>query len=119
MRRRDDPHVDRNRFLAAHPADRALFDDAEQTHLHRRGHVADFVEEQRPAIGLLEQTGARALGAGECAPRVAEKLGLQERLRDGRAVLAEERPAAPRAVHVDRTGDELLARAALAADHDR
>src|ERR1035438_10441776 len=48
--------------------------------------------------------------------RVAEERRLEERLRDARAVLAHEGAAGAGAVGVDGSGDEFLARAALAHD---
>jgi hypothetical protein len=47
-------------------------------------HLADLVEEERAAVGLLEAADAAAVGAGEGALLVAEELGLEERLRDRR-----------------------------------
>ena len=79
----------------------------------------DLVEEQRAAVGDLEQAARVALGAGEGAAHVAEQRRFQQRLRDGGAVLADERAIAARAVGVDGARDQLLAGAALALDDDR
>ena len=54
--------------------------------LRGRGEQADFVEEQRAAVGRLEQADAGALRVGERAALVAEQLGLGERLGQRRAV---------------------------------
>ena len=82
-------------------------------------HLADLVEEQRAAVGDLEQAARVALGAGERAAHVAEQRRLQQRLGDGGAVLADERAVAARAVRMDGARDQLLAGAAFALDHDR
>ena len=79
-----------------------------------RGHVADFVEEQRAAVGLLELADPPAVGAGERPALVAEQLAFQQRLRDGRAVDRQERAATAAAMVVDGAGDQFLAGAALA-----
>ena len=49
-------------------------------------HVADFVEEQRAAVGLLEPADALLVRAGERALLVAEQLRLEQVLLQRRAV---------------------------------
>src|SRR5262249_46483899 len=94
--------------------------DAQQLHLHVERDVADLVEEERPAVGQLETPGPVAYGPREGALHVSEKLALQERRRQGRAVDAHERLAGPRARLVEGAGEQLLARARLAAqEHGR
>ena len=89
---------------------RSSFACAEQREL------ADLVEQERAAVGLAEQAGARAHRAGEGAARVAEELRLGELRRERGAVEAHERPVgAPRGAH-DRLGHPLLAGAALAGE---
>ena len=79
-------------------------------------HVADFVEEQRAAVGLLEAADALLVGAGERPLLVAEQLRLEQVLLQRGAVdLDEVAPGAQRVV-VDGAGDQLLAGAGLAAD---
>ncbi len=79
-------------------------------------HVADFVEEDRAAIGLLELADLLLGGAGERPLLVAEELRLDQLLGNRRAVDLDEPLAAAQAVAVDRARDELLADAALALD---
>ena len=50
----DDADVDLDGLVAADALDFAFFEDAEELGLHGEGHVADFVEEERAAFGLLE-----------------------------------------------------------------
>ena len=57
-------------------------------------HVADFVEEQRAAVGLLEAADALLVGAREGALLVAEQLGLEQVLLQRRAVHLHEVAAA-------------------------
>ncbi len=78
--------------------------------------LGDLVEEERAAVGFLEQALARADGAGERAARVAEQLALEQRLADRRAVDGHERARRALAVGVHRARDQLLAGAALARD---
>ena len=58
IRRGQHTHVDRPRAVLTDAPHLALLQDAQQLHLHGRRHVADFIKEQRAAIGGLEETGA-------------------------------------------------------------
>ena len=119
VRRRDHADVRLLRRVAADAVILAVGEHAQQAHLQVRRHVADLVQEQRAAFGLLEAAAARALRAGEGAALVAEELGLEQVLRDGRRVDRDERPRRARAVPMQRARDELLARARLAGDEHR
>jgi hypothetical protein len=113
---RHDPDVDGDRLRAADALEGLPLQDAQQLGLDLEVDVADLVEEQRAAVGLLEPPDAVAVGAGEGPLDVAEQLALQQALRQGRAVDLDERAAGARAGGVDRLGQELLAGAALAPD---
>jgi hypothetical protein len=56
---RDDAHVHLHRVVVAQAADLALLDGAQQLGLERRRGLGDLVEEERAAVGLLEQALAR------------------------------------------------------------
>ena len=90
--RRDHPHVDLDRRLAADPVELAFGQHAQQPRLQRGRHVADLVEKQRAAIGLLEAAAAQRIGAGERALLVAEQLGLEQVRGERRGVERDERP---------------------------
>ena len=81
-------------------------------------HVADFVEEDRAAVGLLELADLLLGRAGERALLVAEQLRLDQLLGNRGAVDLHEPLAAAQAVAVDRARDQLLAGAALAEQQD-
>ena len=72
----------------------------------------------RPAVRLLEPADPPRLGSGEGAALVAEKLALEQRLGNGRAIHRDERLPGAIAVLMDRARDQLLAGAGLAADQD-
>ncbi len=59
------PHVDPERLVLAHPADLARFEEPEQLHLDALVQLADLVEEQRAAVGDLEEPLAVRVGPGE------------------------------------------------------
>ena len=119
MGRGHDPHVDLEGAVAAHPLELALLEEAQQLHLDRGGDVADLVEEEGPAVGGLEPARARVDGAGERPLLVAEQLALEEGLGERRAGHLDEGLVAPRAVLVERLGEELLPGAALSEEQDR
>jgi hypothetical protein len=59
MRRREDPHVDLDRVLRADRRHDPVLEHAQDLGLQVERHVADLVEEQRPAVRLLEVPRAR------------------------------------------------------------
>jgi hypothetical protein len=63
--RGDHAHVHLDRPRRAEPLDLLLLQDAQHLGLRLLAHVADFVEEDRAAIGLLELADLLLGGAGE------------------------------------------------------
>lgn len=63
----DDAHIDLDRYVAAHAIELAIGQHSQQAGLCVGGHVADLVEEQGAAVGLLEAPSAQVGGAGEGA----------------------------------------------------
>ena len=114
--RRQDADPCADLLVAAEALETLLLQDAEDFGLKRRGHVADFIEEEGPAVGLLELADALPLGPGEGALFVAEQLAFQQVLRDGGAVDGQEGLIGTAAVLVQGAGDQLLARPAFAQD---
>ena len=78
----------------------------------------DFVEEERPAIGLLKFADFVFGGAGEAAFHVAEQLGFDQLLGNRRAIDFDKCPVAAQARGVQRARDQFLARAAFPVDQD-
>ncbi|MPM62402.1 hypothetical protein SDC9_109273 [bioreactor metagenome] len=105
--------------MSAHAVEMAVRQHPQQTRLQVKRHVADFVEEQRAALGLLEAATALRLRAGERAAFMAEQFAFQQILGDGRRVDGHERAARDRRVLVQRTRHQLLARAGFARDQHR
>ena len=86
----DDAHIGLDRRA---PADRgvfALLQHAQQPRLRFQRHVADFVQEQRAAFGLLETADAAIGGAGEGAALMAEQFAFHQFLGDRRHVDGDE-----------------------------
>ena len=114
--RGDQPHVDAERPRAAEALELVLLQHAQDLGLRVRAHVADFVEEQRAAVGLLEAADALLVGAGERALFVAEQLRFEQVLLQRGAVHLDEVARGAVRVVVDGAGDQLLAGAGFAAD---
>src|SRR6185295_10109133 len=114
VRRGDDARVGAQDARAAEALEFALLQHAQELRLHRRAHLADFIEEQHPAAGLLQLTRLALRRAGERAALVAEQLRLEEILRQRRAVERDERSVAPRRRAMEKARDDFLARARLA-----
>src|SRR5262249_13838649 len=119
MRRAEQAHVDLHGAVVAQPPDLALLEDPQELDLQRCGHVPDLVEEERAAVGFLEQAPALADRTRESAAHMAEELVLEEGLGDGSAVHGDELLARALASLMDRAGDQLLTGATLALDQDR
>ena len=98
---------------------RSFLKHPQQPHLHGRGYVADFVEEERPSLGQGEMARLVSLRVREGAGLVTEELRLQERVREGAAVDRHEGSLLARRKIVNRPGDQLLARAACTLDYHR
>ena len=79
--------------------------------------LADLVQEERAAVGLLETGLAVSRSAPVNAPLlVAEQLALEQRLRNAAAVDGHERLAGALPLVVDAARDQLFAGAAFAQD---
>jgi hypothetical protein len=109
----DHAHIGLHRLVPADAVEVAVRQHAQQARLQVEGHVADFIEEQRAVLGLLEAAAPHRLGAGEGAALVAEQFGLQQVFRDRRRVQRDEGLLRARAVLVQRARDQLLAGAAI------
>src|SRR5262249_41247750 len=86
--------------------------------LHARAHLADFVHEDRAALGLLEASLLVAVRVGEAAARVAEELRFEERVRDAGTIDRDERSVLARAALMHEPRDDFLADAAFTGHED-
>ena len=116
---RHDPHVDLNALGAPHSLECAALQDAEQLGLQARGNIADFIEQQGPAVGHLEPADLPPFRAGERSFFVTEELAFQQRVVQDGAVESDEGAGPPRIGRVQCLRDQLLAGPGLALDQDR
>src|SRR5207253_9025093 len=79
-------------------------------------HLPHLVQQERPAVGVLDLALLLTLRAGKGAFFMAEKLALQEVLWDRAAIDRNERPCFTRAVAMNGPGHQFLAGAALPCD---
>src|SRR2546428_10242038 len=102
----------------AHAMEGLLLQHAQELALLIGAQLADLVQEDRAAIGLLEVALTVGDGAGEAALHVAEQLALEQLGRDGGHVDGHERSGGARAQAMDGAREQLLAGARLAGEQD-
>ena len=110
----DDAHVHLHFVHAAQVHELPVLQHAQDLALRVHAHGADFVEEQRAAVGDFKQAFLGRDGAGERALHVTEQRGFQQVRRHRAGIDRDEGPVAPRRIQVDRLGDQFFAGAALA-----
>ena len=120
MRGADEAKVHRHGVACAHGRHAAVLQHAQQAGLQGQRHIADFIQEQRAAVGLAQAAQAAFLaGTGEGASHMAEQFGFDEVLGDGRAVDGHEGPGAAWAAGVQGARKHFLAHARFALDEHR
>src|SRR5439155_9584028 len=97
----DDPRIHLDWRVAAHSFECARLQHAQYLSLGRRGHVADFIQKERPAVALLEFPDPLQGRAGKSSALVAEQLAFQKLLWNRGAVNRQERLLAPLAVVIN------------------
>ena len=117
--RGDDAHIDLHRTLGADGIDFAFLQRAQELHLHVETQFADFVEEQRAAVGFQEFAEMFVGGAGERTFLVTEEDRFDEIFRDGAAIDGDKGFAGTLRRTLDRACDEFFADAGFAFDQDR
>jgi hypothetical protein len=114
VRRRADVHARGGRLVERR--DLARFEEAEQLRLEVEAELADLIEEQRAVAGASDDAEIIVIRPGECAAAMAEQLALEEMRWYGRAVEWHERFGCAVGAIVNRPGEDLLARTALAGN---
>ena len=112
-------HMRLDSGMAAHAVELPVRQHAQQAGLQVKRHIADFVQKERAALGLLKAPTPLRLRTGEGAALMAKQFGLQQVLRDGRRVDGHERPVGHGRVLVQRARHQLLARARFAGNEHR
>ena len=86
VRRGNDAYIGLDRAVAANAIEMAIAEHAQQPGLQVKWHVANLVEKQRAAVGLLKAATTHGLRTGEGTTLVAEQLGLEQVFRNRRRV---------------------------------
>ena len=118
VRRRDNPHVHLARLIFAEPFDFMFLQDAQQLYLNTQGNLANFVQQQRPAVRRLEAAFACYGRAGECAARMTEQFIFEQMFGKCGAVYPHVGFFGAARVFMQRARNQLLAAAALAGKED-
>ena len=74
------------RPVATHRADLTFLEDAQESDLQSRSRVADLIEQNGAATGLLEHPFVVRDGARERSPLMAEQLRFEQSIGDGAAI---------------------------------
>src|SRR5229473_337957 len=118
VRSGDDADIDVDRLVRAHRLEALFLENTQHFGLRAQAHVADFVEEKRAPIRLLEFSHFVLAGAGEAALGVPEELGLDQLLGNGGAIHFDERLSAAQARGVQRAGHQFFSRSAFSVNQD-
>src|SRR5262249_35573625 len=94
----------------------SLLQDAQKLDLDRRGHIANFVQEERAFVRQLELARLGGHGAGKSASFKTKQLTLEEIVGDGGAVDLDERAGGAPGILMNGAGDQVFAHTALPAD---
>src|SRR6266436_5761393 len=89
-------HVHGRFALATQAPHLAVFQHTQQLRLRRCGHLSNFVEQQRSAIGQFEAADAALRRAGEGSALVPKNFAFHQRFRNRGAVDGHERPTRAR-----------------------
>src|SRR3989442_1906455 len=82
----NDPHIHLDHSASTEPLDLSSLNHAQKIRLHVERKLTDFVQEDRTAVLLFEQSFSLRDGAGESAPFIAEQLTLQQAFAERAAI---------------------------------
>src|SRR5207249_7153458 len=114
----DNPHVHGQVAPRAERRKALLLDHAQDLGLGAQAHIADFIEEERSAAGLLEFSRFVFERARKRPLHVPEELAFDQLLGNRGAVELHKRLLGPRAHPVQGRSDQLFPGAALAVHQD-
>ncbi len=95
-----------------------LLQHTQELALQGRRHIADLIEEHRPATGQLKQPHLVVTSIGERTAPVTEELAFEECLGDRRTIHGEKGAGGSRTLRVQRSSQKLLPRPAFSNQQD-
>ena len=111
-----DAHVDFFSLGGADAPHLARFQGPKERFLCRRREAGDLIQEENAAVGLLEESGAIPLRAGEGAAHVAEEFPVHNLIGERCTVGGDEGALRSGALSVDGACHQFLARSTFAED---
>ena len=115
----DQADIGVERFAASDTLEGSLAQDAQDFHLRGEVDLADLIQKQRAAFGLLKPADPTLEGSREGSFLMAEQLAREQLGRECGTMDGEEFPLRPGAEVVNGVCGEFFARAALALDQNR
>src|SRR5579884_763874 len=91
----DDAHIDLLRPGRAYPLDLSRLQYAQQLRLLAVGHVSNFIEEDRSAMGQLEPSDTVRLSVGKRTFDVSEELTFENSFRERPGIDRNQRTLCP------------------------
>src|SRR5215469_1207769 len=107
----DHANIYLDRMIAPHPLEFPVLQHPQERDLRFHWEFADLIQEERPAVSRLKPPQASLQCAGECSLFVPEEFGRDQRLRNRRAVDAEEGAGCTFRSLMQRSRDQFLSRA--------
>jgi hypothetical protein len=106
------------RFHAPQPSNLTLLEHPQQLCLDGERHLADLVEEERPTVCRVDETGLGRDRSGVGAPLVAEELCFEEGFGELGAVQGDEGPGGARRKPVELGCEDALPHAGFPQEQD-
>ena len=96
-----------------------IFQYAQQPGLGRQRNLPNFVQHERPAIGVLENALSVLNGAGKGALNATKQFSFQQAFRPSRTVAGDERTGGARPQTIKRSCGQFLSRTCFARQQHR
>lgn len=116
--REDETRVDRHLALGSNRTDPSILQDTQQLALQHVWQLADFIQKQRPALGIHEQTLTGSSRPRKRSLQMAEQFAFDHIRRDRAAIDGNEKLVGTTGQRMQRSGGDLLAGARLARKQD-
>ena len=115
----DEPDIHRDGVGATHPHNTSVLNDPQQLRLQVQRNIANFIEEERSAVGLLKLAHMVRVRICESALDVAEQFALKQRFSNRTSIHRHHRLAAAQALSMYFARQHILAGAIFAGDENR
>ena len=96
----------------------SVVENPKELRLLRQPEGLQFIQEEDPSVGLVEEALVVPIGAREGSAAMPEKFAVEQLRCGGAAVMRDERPLAEARQTMDGSGDKFLAGSRLARDQD-